>query len=102
VGPFVLLGNALGHPYGLRRRDSTCSVIYEEDPLLCFISVQDWSPGEDCNEEEVGKAVWGHVKWEMRTTRGSYKNRLTGYSETSEYTFMRATETAPEPLGEVK
>jgi hypothetical protein len=64
--------------------------------------VRDWSLGEDCNEEEVENAVRDHLECEMRTTRGSYKNRFTGCSETSEYILMRATQTAPEPLGEVR
>jgi hypothetical protein len=67
-----------------------------------FIGVRDRSLGEDCNEEEVENAARDHLKCEMRTTRGSYKHRLTRYSETSEHIFMRATETAPEPLGEVR
>jgi hypothetical protein len=77
-------------------------VIYEEYPLLCFIGVRDWSLGEDCNEEEVENAAWDHVKCERTTTRGSYENKFTGYSETSEYVLIRATETAPEPLGEIR
>jgi hypothetical protein len=66
----VLLGDALGHPYGLWLEDSTRPVIYEEYPPLCFIGVRDRSLGEDCNEEEVENAVRDHVKCERRTTRG--------------------------------
>jgi hypothetical protein len=53
--------------------------------------------------EEVENAARGHVKCERRTTtKGSYKNRLTGYTETSEYILLRDAETTPEPLGEVR
>src|SRR4051812_49068279 len=76
VGPFVLLGNALGHPYGLWLGDSTRPVIYEEDPLVCFIGVRDWSLGEGCNEEEVENTARDHLKCERRTTRGPISTGL--------------------------
>jgi hypothetical protein len=47
----------------------------------------------------VGSAIRDHVKGEMSTIKGSYEAVLTGYSETSEYLFARATRMAPEPFG---
>jgi hypothetical protein len=47
------------------------------------------------SEEEVENAVWGLVKYETRTTRGSYEDGFTEYSEISEQLLPRATRMAP-------